>query len=409
MKLRVSFLTVIAAPAFFFLTIISGTTTSNGSRFFVNIGRNALLALIVVSAILILWRSLRNRTVLLTLVPGGLFLSYGIFLAAATGAIEPFGDQILRNSLVTILGVVTFLKRDVLRRENFLWAHLWFTLLIILLTIASHGLRFMPIPSFYFEYATIQNDLSYDITYSQGITRFFGLAAISTMLLLVRRRDTSVRWFLLTSLIIFTALCALGGARGDAVISGIIILIIAVLNGNRLKQIAMPIGILAIGLALYLPSTVLFTRLLKTASDISLRSFYYNGSMEILNNQPACFLTGCGFSYFQYYNNFEWGRYPHNSVLELIISFGLFLSLVLISLSLIGCRREFSGHGYRLNPIFYFFLFAFMVSLKSGTLISSWVFFSYLLSFAGLGLASLFSKRRYFERKDKSVRIWGNH
>jgi hypothetical protein len=102
---------------------------------------------------------------------------------------------------------------------------------------------------------------------------------------------------------------------------------------------------------------------------LGLRDVLINLSLNLLYNEPKCLILGCGFSFFQDYYGFNYGMYPHNLILEFIITYGLLMSIVIFSLVFIGFKNIIFSKS-KISLINIFVIYFFLISLKSGTLIS---------------------------------------
>lgn len=67
-----------------------------------------------------------------------------------------------------------------------------------------------------------------------------------------------------------------------------------------------------------------------TEGEFSSRLGLFSASIETLYDKPECLLTGCGITFFQYHNGYGLGYFPHNILLEMLLSFGLPLTLLVI-------------------------------------------------------------------------------
>jgi len=77
---------------------------------------------------------------------------------------------------------------------------------------------------------------------------------------------------------------------------------------------------------------------------------------------------GCGFNYFQVFHHYEYESYPHNIIMEFVITFGLLFSVPVVTGALLGMWRMSLSHEGK-SFLFYCCLFLFGLSLTSGTLI----------------------------------------
>jgi hypothetical protein len=104
-------------------------------------------------------------------------------------------------------------------------------------------------------------------------------------------------------------------------------------------------------------------------------------SLNILKNEPHCLIIGCGFNFFQDYYNFNIGAYPHNIILEILITYGLIITIIIFILLFVGLKKIFFSNS-ELVLIDIIVLYLFLLYFKSGSLISLDVFATvfYLIS-----------------------------
>ena len=181
-----------------------------------------------------------------------------------------------------------------------------------------------------------------------------------------------------------------GGARGDFAI-GLFVIILIMFKFFSVRWIIITVFFLS-GLVMLILSFELidfsnFIMIRRFTGLFANENFGYRDvlliqSFELLSNRLDCLLIGCGFNYFQIYYDYNFGRYPHNTFVELIITFGIFISVPLILTVLLGfIRGYFTKVG---NTFIFYLLFYFLgTSLKSGSLVSitaipSILFFSYV-------------------------------
>jgi hypothetical protein len=168
----------------------------------------------------------------------------------------------------------------------------------------------------------------------------------------------------------------LGGARGDFVV-GFVVVIGMLVRKKSLDGFVALILVLS-PLAFYLltdmlnsfDGLVVVQRLLALVEGESFgeRDLLLAQSADLLANQVQCLIMGCGFNYFQIYFGYEFGMYPHNIFAETLITFGVFLGGLLVSLSIVGVVYGFFSrhHAYIL---YWVSLYFFGVSQKSGSLL----------------------------------------
>ena len=181
-----------------------------------------------------------------------------------------------------------------------------------------------------------------------------------------------------------------GGGRGDFIM-GIFVIILILFKFLSVRWLILTMFFLS-GLVMWILSSELIDfsnflmvrRLAGVFVDQSFgdRDVLIIQSFELLSNRLDCLLIGCGFNYFQIYYDYNFGMYPHNTFVELIITFGILIAVPLILTVLLGfIRGYFTKVG---NTFIFYLLFYFLgTSLKSGSLISitaipSILYFSYI-------------------------------
>jgi hypothetical protein len=224
--------------------------------------------------------------------------------------------------------------------------------------------------------------------YSQHTTGFFGLGAIFfTFLACVL--NNKIRIFILIVALLNLCVSFLGGSRGEFVIAFLIINLILskfLSTGKIIIYLFFLSGLVAGNLFYEIIDFKNFIIMERFAviffgNDFGQRDILFRQSLELMSDRWDCILIGCGFNFFQTYYNYDFGMYPHNSFLELIITFGL-ISVPLILLAVSGCALGyFTKFGNTFT--FYVLLYFFGISLKSGTILSItsipiFLYFSYI-------------------------------
>ena len=302
--------------------------------------------------------SLINRLLLMILL-----LSLGLFVSAIYGGMIFFlNDQMLLVYLFISL-VFYFLTSWLLSQNIEMNLNLYF-FLILFLSILTGGLSFTPLPY-------IDLTLGQDIyrNYSQGITGIFGLFSIYFL----NKYFKEKRNLIVLALAAFSLLISIfGGSRGELVA---VILCLAIVGFNyRLKTtFFLTIPTIIISLILFVDFNELQNTLVVVQrfmvlgeNNFGLRDVLFNDSINMILS-TSCGITGCGFNYFQIYNNYEFGLYPHNAIFELIITFGL-LGVIISILSLIGFFRACTL--IKQNNIYIMIIFYYLILMKSGSLMS---------------------------------------
>jgi hypothetical protein len=219
--------------------------------------------------------------------------------------------------------------------------------------------------------------------YSQGLTAIFFLALFTSLYLYkevnIKKNPIMFFWYF-AAFIFFLFFAFQGGARGETFFG--LLILLCMLLGNIKKNFKKVliffflIILLIFFFLIILTDNIIFEDLLvfrrfKVLFDgyFGLRDEFIKLSLNLLYNEPKCLILGCGFSFFQDYYGFNYGMYPHNVILEFIITYGLLISIVIFSLLFIGLKNIiFSKSKILLIDIFVIYFF--LIMLKSGTLIS---------------------------------------
>jgi hypothetical protein len=115
-----------------------------------------------------------------------------------------------------------------------------------------------------------------------------------------------------------------------------------------------------------------------------MRDILFSQSIDLLQTEARCTFFGCGFAFFQHYFEYDYGSYPHNSILEATITWGLPATLFLLACIVIGARKI----QWTL-PLPQVGLLSFLISLKSGDLMGGWLAMSFAFYLAGRGLGDV--------------------
>lgn len=255
------------------------------------------------------------------------------------------------------------------------------TLAYLLLTIATGGLSFDGLPTFNFELFDDYGSQIYEV-YSQGITKLLSFSAIVALFWLKRisEKRNMLRYFAYFCLAFFSFMSLFGGARGEFLSLMIVFLIHAFFDRRGVL-----VWIIAVILILYViipvemrSDIILINRLDALTQDTSLggRSELFSMAIDLILAKPSCAIHGCGVYYFQYYWGLVLGFFPHNYILEMIISLGGVLTLVLYTIyfsSIVKLWRDKSDQS-----LAYILIYLFFVSMKSSSIAIDHLFWIFL-------------------------------
>jgi hypothetical protein len=332
------------------------------------------MALLAATVSLVLW-SARVRSVDHS---GGLYwiivvlmYIYALTLASVYGGLKYYSEYpqyavLALLSIIQIAGILVFSQGEIRGKKLALRPYsLYFKASILLLFIAG-GISLLPFPSIVYEWEVITN-------YSQGFSKFFGLASLFFFSrLLTKRSSVSNFTFFLISLM----LSLLGAGRGEIAFL-LLILLVQIFHNSLRALIGIIMGAMAVtflpmvsSLSSGVAGSALVARLARLDSGAADRFHILTDAMNLFTQSPQCMLTGCGFNYYQAANGFAFGRYPHNSVLEMIVTFGLPISAGLLLFVGIGLFSVIKIIITRPESSFFSsaYLYLFFISLKSDSL-----------------------------------------
>lgn len=273
-----------------------------------------------------------------------------------------------------------------------------FALAILFYTVFQGGILISGFPQFVFELETAEGS---SISYSQGISKFFGLAAVFSAALISRPASKlHLRGFLQVLFLVFLFLSLIGGGRGDfifALLTSMIVL--RVLYAAAFVSILSLIGMVYANMfeELFSAYSILAQRYLALEYSLGMRDTLFNDSLSLLLDNPICMAFGCGIGFFQSYYDYPPSLYPHNVLLETIISFGLIPTFALAFFALYGRARVHKFHDKSPN-FFAMIVFFLLISFKSGEILTSFILWGGLIFLAFHGIARL---RKTNERKSQ--------
>jgi len=260
-------------------------------------------------------------------------------------------------------------------------------LCVALSSIVFGGLQLSFPPRFVLEASVFGTDS--DLAYSQGGSKFYGLAAIAASLL-GKKSIAAVRWFYLVLVGLFLLLCAVGGGRGE--FAAVFFVVFAIHGRLGLSVLLILLGLTVFSFAFlssFFEQFFIFERFLGFQYSLGLRDVLFADAVRLLGNEPGCFTFGCGVGYFQQYYGYPASLYPHNLVLELFIVIGVFASILVFVLAAAGVfwfEKVSSVSNVNAYWIFCFFL---LIGLKSGAVLTSWFFTAPLIFFVGCAFCFL--------------------
>lgn len=269
------------------------------------------------------------------------------------------------------------------------WMFISFAFAILFYTVTQGGLLISGFPQFVFELETSEGS---SISYSQGISKFFGLAAVFSAALISNSvSKLHLRYFCMGSLVVFLILSLIGGGRGDFVLA--LLTSIVVLGKFYAAVFVSTLTLMGMVYAsaieeLLSAYSILAERFFALSYSLGMRDTLIADSLNLLLDNPVCMAFGCGIGFFQSYYDYPASLYPHNVLLETLISFGLIptFALAFIALSGRSRMREFHGKSPNFVAMIVFFL---LISFKSGSLLTSFLLWGGLIFLVLHGIARL--------------------
>lgn len=375
---------IIAVTAALPLTSAGMRGVSEGVRIF------ALFSLFM-SFLMLTIKFRLQPSLLVSVVAFTSMFSYGSLLAVIYGG-HLTALQVLPVTFVVVsVGLVMFSQRRMVIGPLEAKILVIYFAVFFLLTVALGGFRLEFPPGFLFEVQTGNHGSI--VSYGQGVTKFFGLGAILTAFLGSHERRTTMRWVLTTLMLMFLVLSLMGGARGDAIATVLTISLLYSLKTPIRLIVFVCIALLFATLFISVEDFILLRRLelLMSGGGLGAREELYADAVGLLSAQPRCVMFGCGFDYYQAYYGLSAGLYPHNFLLEFLITFGAPLTSFLLVGFLIGLVRSLltrDGIDGFLLIVIYFTL----IYLKSGSVISGWLFVTGLFYYFGIGVQIIAKK-----------------
>lgn len=338
-----------------------------------------------------------GRITLYSLLIWLLLLNYSFLIAGLSGGVTIYSYSLfLIDFLIIGSGLILVCQKfhieGTIIDEVDLLNYLIYAIISVLLLVLFNGLIFDGSIKFIFDIGS--ELIGREETYSLGITNFFMIAVIATISYMNKNIGLS-RLLLFIFTFIFFILGVMGGGRGELMAGIIVILIALYKKQNHVNNIffliiifilMMLVGMSNIGENFISRMNVLLD------GDFSGRDMLAMNIFKLISENLTCINIGCGPGYFQKYFDFDFGLYPHNSILEGIIVFGLPL-MTLICIGVIAGIVKYLLIYKKSCPFFLIFIFVFLVSLKSGSLLGSWLLIVSAIFFISYYLDSLFAKK----------------
>lgn len=300
------------------------------------------------------------------------------------------------NLLVTLSGLLLIGSRPgpEILENRMASGYALYVVIGLAITIFIGGIEFGFPPRFVLDY--VSDSAGYVMSYSQAMSQFFGYGAVASIF--AAQKTSS--YFRKSLYIFVTVLCLcfslLGGARGDSLAAIFVVFVFALtIKEWRAYLFILTIAVIVLVSTLnftWMSDIVIFQRLAVLGNgDLGERDILLSQAFDLLIARPHCLTMGCGIEYFQKFYGYGRGLYPHNFIVEFVITYGLGVFVAGVVLSTMGAWRYYNRVG-RLDFFMWLFIYAFLCDMKSGALFDGWLVAVTLLYFAGLGLSS---KRKF--------------
>jgi hypothetical protein len=351
--------------ALYFMTIMAPwSVTTTESHAVLSTIRDVFLVFLVMALLASSRSRFSDRSRFLHAVSLATFFGIGTALAFFSGAISLFGFSDVAAMLLTLVGCLALsVGAERLDVRRFLWPVVLFSVFVMVFSIQTGGMT-LGLP--------IRLELTFaESDYTLSGAAFWGLSVIFSLSLMSIERNVIIK----SALALFSGFGVLAaasfGARGESVA---LLAVVCMFLFRRSKILfALTFGVFIVLIKIGIDSGIveeftLYTRLLEVQGGYyGLRDQLLSDAGSMLAVKPVCLMTGCGFAYFQIFHGYPYSFYVHNQLVEMIIVFGVPLTLGFLSLVAIGAWRM------RRLPIFdrcfvYLMVFAGLTALKSGSI-----------------------------------------
>jgi hypothetical protein len=386
--------TIVSAGLFSFLvlTTVSGLVTTYGSQDAIYLIRLIAAVIVSIATAFVVVRLRFSRSVVISVVLYLFVFLYAVAVASITGGLQIIVQSLAIDFIVALCGIVLFgtqlHESTRILPNEFLRLFTLYAIGAFLLTFAFGGFVFELPPRFVFD--VFSDELGREENYSLMMTSFFMLAAIFASIGVVRSGLNIHGTIYFVLLLLFLLLSVLGGGRGELA-AGLLIIAFVFFRERKVRLISIAaFGALAV-VGLVLNSMNVFENVVAVQrfyllfeGDLSSRDSLFGQVLDLLANRPSCIVFGCGPGFFQRYHGFDFGLYPHNSIAEATVIYGLPLLMVGLAFAANGFVKYYKKVG-GLDLFVIYFAYSCLVSLKSGYLFGSWVVVAGVFFFIGVG------------------------
>jgi len=313
-------------------------------------------------------------------------LAYGLMRSSWSAVLNHVASTFIVDSFL-IVSAIFLLSGNSGPILSVKWTNWYvkFCLTIFVITILIGGFAIIPIPQFSFEFYSASFGPGVDQVYSQGISRFYGVASVLSAFLTINTPGLRRPLLWGTLSLLFILLSILGGARGDSM-AAVIVVMLALTNRPSGRFVAF-VGIALAFAAWFLfgewiEDLVLFARLGQLSDGLGVREQIWSNAISLLFIGPENFFFGCGFGCFQQYFGYPTGWHPHNFFLELAITIGFPLSALLLFLAVRGFILDMGKFRPEKDAFPWLLAYLILVHSKSESLTNSWLLVAAMIYFS---------------------------
>jgi hypothetical protein len=369
------------------MVTVAMSTTTNSSRVFIEVLRILSALALAIGLLYLLFKKTNlqhQRNVFITFV---CFMLLGVGLQYIHQDRSDGLSNSFYNLVIIGIGALAFSCTSQGRlSEGAAKVLASYFFLIALLTLLVGGILFEFPPRFNLEYLS---DGDQEEFYSLGVSQFFGMGSVLCAFLATKSESRLKVGTYIIGWLFYIVLCVLGGARGDSLLALFFSFFIiyrkfplGIIWGSGLVIIAAWISNIGQDAV---DQLVLYQRLVAGGGDLGDRDILILKSISLLEEQPGCLIIGCGFNYFQYFFRVDQGLYPHNFIMEMIITFGVPITILILGAAVIGIKKNLRAHG-GLTYITILFFYCTAIGLKSQSLLTNWFMTAGLLYYASMAL-----------------------
>ena len=371
---------------FLMLVTVSNIVTSYETYVVVRAVRVIILILVTIGFVIYV-RSLNS----------GFVLYLYLFLVYVLSILIYENDPIyIIDFVVLLLGIpfVSFVLKHYSQKDElqYIFSLLIFFYCSISLTLFLDGFNLDG--AFLFNLAYQSEEFGDSSGYSLGLSNIYGLF---TVIFLYRYlANGSNRMLYAVSAILAAALTFLGGGRGE--IMAVLVTIIFTMSYWILsaKQKSLP-GVAFFASVVVVLFSFSFYSLIEYSLTVSRFVTLFDGNFssrdmlllqgfKLLSDNVNCLIFGCGVGFFQNYFGYDLSMYPHNFIMEFIISFGLFAFIFVFVFLMIGLHKHHRSFG-QLSLISIIVFYQFLIALKSGYVVGTHLLMVLIICFFSLGLS----------------------